>query len=694
MRNFIINRSAGNKGEKSFDTLKRTDTKLKEMGLYLNRNDPGLKNFKADPVAKNNSRVGFIMEEATRIFKKKLSLSDKAVTVLVLLKKIRAYLEGRYSSQLVTPRQSSCNPLQPYRTLNGSCNNLQDARRGSTFMKFRRILFPDYFKGVSELRRDQNGDPLPSTRFISTRIDGHTSIESADLSSYHMTFGQFLDHDITSTPMTKFDTLSYGTIIRCCDPKLIKGTQLTKDAESIGCAPIMIPKGDYFYSSHRQRCMEFLRSLPAGSVNLGPREQVNQQSAYLDGSVIYGIKPPVATGDPLRSFQDGLLKETVSSYGEQLLPVSMDRAMLCNSPDHMAKNEFCFLSGDDRVNEVPSLVLFHVVMAREHNRVAKVLKGLRPNATDEELYQESRRIVTAELQHVTYNEFIPTLVPPTLLQKHGLLPKTGRNQTTSYDPNMDVSIANSFATATYRFGHSEIPDNITMASPQATVSNEELSSLFNPFLLYRNNSVELLARGGCLLKALRFDSFFTKEVTVKLFRGNNSFGLDLLALNLQRGRDHGLPGYTKYLAKCGMPNVTRFEDLLAVMPYANMVALRDVYKNVADIDLYAGGISETPMNGGILGFTFTCLIVDQFKRIKFGDRFWYEEKNQAGSFTPEQIEQLHKTTFSRILCDNVPTLNNVQQFLMKSPGPQNPFVSCNCSSSSSIPCLDLSPWRI
>ncbi|XP_064102068.1 chorion peroxidase-like isoform X1 [Macrobrachium nipponense] len=399
-------------------------------------------------------------------------------------------------------------------------------------------------------------------------------------------------------------------------------------------------------------------------------------------------------GDPLRSFQDGLLKETVSKYGEHLLPVSMDGGMLCNIPSHMANGEFCFLSGDDRINEVPSLVLFHVVMAREHNRVAKILKSLRPNASDEELYQEARRIVAAELQHVTYNEFIPTLVPLALLQKHDLLPKTGRNQTTSYDPNMDVSIANSFATATYRFGHSEIPDNITMASPQATVSSEELSSMFDPFALYRNNSVELLGRGASSQKALKFDSFFTKEVTVKLFRGNNTFGLDLLALNIQRGRDHGLPGYTKFLAKCGMPNIKTFQDLLAVMPNANMVALSTVYKNVEDIDLFAGGISETPMDGGILGFTFSCLIVDQFKRIKFGDRFWYEEKNQAGSFTPEQMEQLHKATFSRILCDNVPTMNNVQQYLLKVPGPQNLVVSCNCSSNSPIPCLDFSPWKI
>ncbi|XP_064102078.1 uncharacterized protein LOC135212502 isoform X2 [Macrobrachium nipponense] len=270
-------KKAGNKGEKSWDSLKKTDYRLKEMGLFLRKGDPGLRNFKADPIAKNNSRVGFIMEEATRVFKKKLRLSDRAVTVLVFLKKIKKYLEERFSSLLVTPKQSPCNPLQPYRTLNGMCNNLQDAIRGSTFTKFRRILFPDYFKGVSELRRDQNGDLLPSPRHISTGIDGHTSIESTDLSSYHMTFGQFLDHDITSTPMTKIDTLSYGTIIKCCDPTLNENPELTKDAESIGCATIDIPKGDYFYSSYGQRCMEFLRSLPAGSLVLGPREQVNSR---------------------------------------------------------------------------------------------------------------------------------------------------------------------------------------------------------------------------------------------------------------------------------------------------------------------------------------------------------------------------------------------------------------------------------
>lgn len=66
--------------------------------------------------------------------------------------------------------------------------------------------------------------------------------------------------------------------------------------------------------------------------------------------------------------------------------------------------------GDGRVNEQVNLALMHTVWLREHNRVAKELARLHPNWSDEALFQEARRVVVAEMQHITYNEFLPIIL--------------------------------------------------------------------------------------------------------------------------------------------------------------------------------------------------------------------------------------------------------------------------------------------
>lgn len=82
------------------------------------------------------------------------------------------------------------------------------------------------------------------------------------------------------------------------------------------------------------------------------------------------------------------------------------------------------------------------------------------------------------------------------------------------------------------------------------------------------------------------------------------------------------------------------------------------YKNVEDIDLFIGAIQEEPSEPGTrIGSTFLCLIGDVFARMRFGDRFFYDNGGQAGSFTSRQLDEIRKASMARLICDNT----NIQQ---------------------------------
>ena len=122
----------------------------------------------------------------------------------------------------------------------------------------------------------------------------------------------------------------------------------------------------------------------------------------------------------------------------------------CKSP-----SGYCFYAGDPRASEQPALAAVHTVFLREHNRIAEELHHINPFWTEEKLYQQSKRILTAMNQHIAYNEFLPRLIGPTLINAYGLgLHNEGYYA--SYDPTCSATAFNEFAAAAFRFGHSLI----------------------------------------------------------------------------------------------------------------------------------------------------------------------------------------------------------------------------------------------
>lgn len=125
--------------------------------------------------------------------------------------------------------------------------------------------------------------------------------------------------------------------------------------------------------------------------------------------------------------------------------------------------------------------------------------------------------------------------------------------------------------------------------------------------------------------------------------------MDLAAINIQRGRDHGVPSYTAWRQPCGLSPINDWSDMIDVVGPRSTDRIRRAYRHVDDIDLFVGGIAERPVVGGLIGPTFSCIIAQQFSNLKKGDRFWYENPDFESSFTPFQLDSIRKVSLAQVL---------------------------------------------
>ncbi|CAH3199101.1 unnamed protein product, partial [Porites evermanni] len=155
---------------------------------------------------------------------------------------------------------------------------------------------------------------------------------------------------------------------------------------------------------------------------------------------------------------------------------------------------------------------------------------------------------------------------------------------------------------------------------------------------------------------------FVNAVRERLVIEGNIFG-DLMAINIQRGRDHGLPGYTKYREVLGLGAVNSFDDLSDTFSSEQIARFKLVYKNVKDGDIFPLSISEVPMNGSVLGSVNTHIILKQFGKFRSGDRFWYERDDHLTGFTLQQLDEIRKVTLARVMCDNLDGATRIQPWV-------------------------------
>jgi len=134
-----------------------------------------------------------------------------------------------------------------------------------------------------------------------------------------------------------------------------------------------------------------------------------------------------------------------------------------------------------------------------------------------------------------------------------------------------------------------------------------------------------------------------------LFGPPGAGGLDLASLDIQRGRDHGVADYNTMRTDFGLPRVTSFAQISSDPRV--QAALASVYASVDDMDAWVGAVAEDHLPGASVGPLVAAIMVDQFSRIRDGDRFWFEN-NPA--FSAEEIAALRSTRLADIMARNVP----------------------------------------
>ncbi|GAB0090251.1 Peroxidasin [Sergentomyia squamirostris] len=571
-----------------------------------------------------------------------------------------------------------------YRTVDGTCNNLGNPTWGASLTGFRRILSPIYENELSmpvgwTKGRLYNGFLLPSARLVSSKMITTEEI-SPDNRITHMVmqWGQFLDHDLDhAIPSVSSESWDGVDCKKTCD-------------YAAPCYPIEVPPNDIRVNN--RRCLDFVRSSAIcgsgqTSVLFGtvqPREQINQLTSFLDASQVYGYSKQFASDLRNLTVEEGKLRIGLHFPGQKpLLPFASPTDGIDCRREIGESNVNCFTAGDIRVNEQVGLLAMHTIWFREHNRIADTLKYYNPQWDGETLYQESRKIVGAQMQHITYAHWLPLILGDEGMRMLG--------EYRGYDPQMNPSISNEFATAALRFGHSLINpilhryDANYKEIPQGHLPLHR--AFFSPWRLVYEGGVDPLMRGLFLTpaKLKKPTENLNSELTEKLFHSAHAVALDLAAINIQRSRDHAIPSYNDYRKVCNLTVATTFDDFSKEISSADVRKhLKEIYGHPSNVDIWVGGILEDQVEGGKVGPLFRCLLVEQFRRLRDGDRFWYESPSV---FKPDQLIQVKQSSLARVLCDNTDNITEISENVFLLSHLQDGMKSCE-----KVPEMNLRFW--
>lgn len=485
-----------------------------------------------------------------------------------------------------------------YRQLDGTKNHKDN--KGKAHSRLRRIGPCNYEDGVSKMIDGPNPRDISNTLFNQK----HSKPNSKKASAFLWLWGQFIDHTIGITEPGNTEAHN-----------------------------IHVPKGDTYFDPNNEgdKVIPFHRSVydeSTGTSTGNPRQHINELSSFLDASLVYG--------------NDSKRNSFIRKYYKGRLKTGIGGTLPCTDGKHAnagnAATSIC-LAGDIRANENLGLTSLHTIFVREHNYWADQIYNKCPQLSDEDIYQKAKIMVEAEIQAITFNEFLPLL-----------LGKTSIPEYTGYDENKDPSIDTEFSTAAFRLGHTLVNGEILRlyeCGCEIQEGNLKLrDGFFSTHRIFNEGGIEPVLYGYTKSFSEELDGCVIDELRNFLFGQPGHGGLDLVSLNIQRGRDHGLPYYNNVRTACGLPKIKNFEELTNGNKEISE-KLQGIYNNIDHLDLWVGGLLESKYKNSQLGQLFHHLVLNQFLRIRDADRYWYQKR-----LTHSQIQLIQNTKLSHIIKRN------------------------------------------
>ncbi|MCB0671822.1 MAG: T9SS type A sorting domain-containing protein [Saprospiraceae bacterium] len=500
------------------------------------------------------------------------------------------------------------------RSIDGSYNNPKYRDWGSVGSQLNIQVPLAYGDGISS----PSGEDRPNPRMLSNALFSQSGDinDTRNLSAFNWGWGQFIDHDIT----------------------------LVKDVHD-EVLPIAIPAFDPWFDPNGtgQMSISIKRSAfdPATGTSIdNPRVPVNAITAYIDGSGVYGSDEHRAKW--LRTFVKGKLRTSVGN----LLPYNTKNGEIDGGETYIAPamdmpfsfiNTY-FVAGDPRANENPFLSSIHTLFVREHNRQCDELAAKHPDWNDEQLYQYARKMVSGIIQAIVYEEWLPTLGMQ-------VTPYTG------YKEDVNPQIMNVFSAAAFRYGHTTINKTLVRMNddfeyiPEGNI--ELRDAFFNPSAINQQVGIESYFSGMSTVVQQHLDCKVIDDLRNFLFGPPGAGGLDLVSINLERGRDRGLPDFNSVRAAFGMSTYTSFEEITTD---ASMVqSMKEMYGDISKLDPWVGMLAEDHMTDAMFGPTAMYIIKQQFMDLRDGDRFYYENDPVL---TAEEKDAIKATRLSEVIRRN------------------------------------------
>jgi len=499
-----------------------------------------------------------------------------------------------------------------FRNIDGSDNNQQFPQRGAAHIQLRRVVPAAYSDGVSTL----SGTERPSARVVSNAVSAQQGLHpnSRGVSDYLWQWGQFLDHDI----------------------------DLTDGTEPPEPANIAVPTGDAWFDPDGNGGVTIslnrsIYDIDSGTGTDNPRQQLNEITAWIDASNVYGSNSERQAA--LRT-NDGTGR--LRSSDGDLLPFNTG-----GLPNAGGDSDTLFLAGDVRANEQLALTTMHTLFMREHNRLAGEIAQQSPEFDGEQIYQHARRIVGAQMQVITYKEYLPLLLGPDAMRPYR-----------GYQREVDASIGNLFSSAAYRWGHSALSPTLLRldaAGNEIAAGNLPLrNAFFAPYRLADEGGIAPILRGLASQTCQEIDTLVVDDVRNFLFGEPGQGGFDLVSLNVQRGRDHGLPSYNDARRTMGLTPATAFSDISS--DPAMQQRLSEAYATVDMVDAWVGGLAEDHQSQALLGELNSRVLARQYEALRDGDRFWYQ-----AIFSGEKLRRIEDTRLSDIIRRNTEIGDELQR---------------------------------